>query len=191
MTSLPNLEHYAELAAPELALAPDAAVESVEFEVVVGHRQVAGVALLVVVLLAVFSGVSYLIGKSMAPAAAVVQAPVAPAPVAPTNVQQIPAPTPAFPVQSPKEQTATPIFSEAIIGKVYLQVGIIEKGSAATWAEGLRTHGLDAFVAPGPNDGLGLWRVLIGPLPDSKTFQRAKSTLDALGIPNFGRTYQP
>jgi cell division septation protein DedD len=201
MTSLPNLEHYAELASPELALAPDLAVESVEFEVVVGHRQVAGVALLVLALLAVFSGVSYLIGRSMAPAAAVaatrasvVQAPVAPAPVAPTNVQQTPAPAPALAAESPQEQSRTftaPVFSEAIAGKVYLQVGIIEKGSAATWAEGLRTHGLDAFVAPGPSDGLGLWRVLIGPLPDSKTFQRAKSTLDALGVPNFGRTYQP
>jgi cell division septation protein DedD len=133
----------------------------------------------------------------MAPAAtpaSVVQAPLAPAHVVPANVQQTPAPTPALPVQSPKEQPrtfTTPILSEAIVGKVYLQVGIIEKGSAATWAEGLRTHGLDAFVAPGPNDGLGLWRVLIGPLPDSKTFQGAKSTLDALGVPNFGRTYQP
>jgi cell division septation protein DedD len=70
-------------------------------------------------------------------------------------------------------------------------VGVIEKGLAAVWAEGLRTHGLEAFAAPGPSDGLNLWRVLIGPLPDPQAYQRAKDVLDTLGLTNFGRRYPP
>jgi cell division septation protein DedD len=212
MTSLLNLEHYTEPSAPvagkahELAPAPAAAPavekdvekESVDYEIVVGRRQVAGAALVAIVLLAVFSGFSYLIGKSMGPEPVLA---AAPAPAAPAPVLQIPV-TPALPAPAPApiaaalianvapRSSTAPIFADAIPGKVYLQAGIIDKGLAAIWVEGLRTHGLDAFVAAGPSDGLGLWRVLVGPLPDSQAFQRAKDTLDRLGVNTFGRRYQ-
>ena len=77
------------------------------------------------------------------------------------------------------------MFQEAENGKLYLQVGAIEKGLAGIWAEGLRTHGLNAFVATGPSEKV--WRVLIGPLADEAAYRQAKGALADLGILNFGR----
>jgi hypothetical protein len=196
MTSLLNLEPYAKPPEPmpepviDVAPAPESAGEFAEYEIVVGRRQIAGAALVAIVLLAVFSGVSYLIGKSMTPVPVVVfanQAPVAPAPA---PIVPIPVTEPAPP--APVLRTITsPLFKEATPGQVYLQVGVIDRGLAGIWAEGLRNHGLDAFVAPGPKDGLGLSRVLIGSLPNPQAFERAKDTLDRLGVITFGRRYQP
>jgi cell division septation protein DedD len=208
MTSFLKLERYAEPLAPEVAkppvpevakpLAAEAAkplgitVESGEYEIVLGRGQIASTSLVVVVLIAVFSGVSYLIGKSMAITAV---AAAAPATTSRNPATTAPLPPVALPAlqqeQSPKEQISTaPLFAEAVSGKVYIQVGVIDKGPAGIWAEGLRTHGLDAFVAPGPSDGLGLWRVMIGPLPDSQAYQQVKDILAKLGLTNFGRRYQ-
>jgi hypothetical protein len=195
MTSFLNLDRTIEppapqAPAPEVAKAPAAPEESSDYEIVVGRRQVAGIALVAIVLLAVFSGVSYLIGKSMAnPAVTATSAPVVPAPAVQVPAPQAPAPAPALPQQL--SSSTGPVLAEAVPGKVYLQVGVIEKGLAGIWAEGLRTHGLEAFAAPGPNDGLGLWRVLIGPIPDPQAYQRAKDALTALGLNNFGRRYPP
>jgi cell division septation protein DedD len=80
------------------------------------------------------------------------------------------------------------LYGEQVQGKVYLQVGAVEKGLAGIWAEGLRTHGLNAFVAPGPSDKM--WRVVIGPLPNPEAYQHAKEMLDQLGINTFGRKQQ-
>jgi len=190
MTSLLNLDRYTPPAEPTAALAPEPApattAESAEFEIVLGHRQIASTSLVAIVLLAVFSCFSYLIGKSMAPkAAAAVQAPPAvqsPAPAAPV-IEPIAVP---FDPEQAKTIT-TPLVGQAESGKVYLQVGAIEKGLGVIWAEGLRTNGLDAFISPGPDDKE--WRVLIGPLPDPQAYQRAKDTLDKLGINTFGRRY--
>ena len=66
-------------------------------------------------------------------------------------------------------------------------MGAIDKELAGIWAEGLRTHGLDAFVATGLT--ANEWRVVVGPLPDPQSYQRAKDTLDKLGITAFGRRY--
>ena len=162
-----------------------------------GRGHIASTALVVTVLLAVFSGVSYLIGKSMASKAVVAAtaASVVPAPVVPVPAPQTPTPAPALAQEQPgsaqPRTTTAPVFADAVPGKVYLQVGVIEKGLAAIWAEGLRSHGLESFAAPGPSDGLGLWRVLIGPLPDPQAYQRAKDTLGTLGLTNFGRRYPP
>jgi hypothetical protein len=48
--------------------------------------------------------------------------------------------------------------------------------SGSAFAEGLRTHGLAAFVAAGPNDRI--FRVVIGPLPDDTAYQRTQSIVD-------------
>ena len=74
------------------------------------------------------------------------------------------------------------------MGKVYIQIGAVERGMATLLAEGLRTHGFDSFVAPGPNDKV--FRVLIGPLPNPATFQQAMATVNALELANFARKYQ-
>jgi hypothetical protein len=210
MTSLLNLDPYSappepaesQPQAPERETIEVAAVsetaddstseESPEFEIVLGRRQVASTSLVAIVLVSVFSGVSYLIGKSMgpketgAPAAMATsveasQAPAMPAAVPAVIKEQLP--------RMQSEPINAPLFAEAIPGQVYLQVGVIEKGPAGIWAEGLRTHGLEAFVAPGPGDGLMLWRVMIGPLPDPQSYQRAKDALNTLGLTNFGRRY--
>jgi cell division septation protein DedD len=215
MASLLNLERFAQSGAavppapgpafpssPELAQAP-AIIEEYDYEIVLDRGQFAGIGLMAIVLVAVFSGVSYLIGRSMsstAAAAAASHASAAPAPVVPSPVVpaapvvEVPAAKPASPTpQAVAEPTsdapAAPLFADAVAGKVYLQVGAIEKGLAGIWAEGLRAHGLDAFVAPGPGDKQ--WRVLVGPMPDPQTFQRTKDTLDKLGVSTFGRKYQP
>jgi hypothetical protein len=170
------------------------AAESAEFEIVMGRRQIASVSLVMVVLLAVFSGVSYLIGKSAEPKAA------APAPAPAAQVSQIPVvqaveppaqPQPRTPVQTPAAQadvSGAPLFAEPVQGAVYIQVGAVEKGVAQIWAEGLRTHGLEAFVAAGPSDRI--FRVLVGPLPSPDAYQHVKDALDRIGLATFGRKYQ-
>lgn len=167
--------------------------ETGEFEIVLGRRQIASTSLVVIVLVAILSAFSYLIGKSMTPnpvaAAPMVQATAAPAPVvqapAPQSAPAVPQSTAAL----ANSITTAPLYSEEITGKVYIQVGAVPKGLAAIWAEGLRAHGLDAFVAPGPNDVS--WRVVIGPLPDPQSYERTKNTLDAMGVATFGRRHEP
>jgi cell division septation protein DedD len=158
------------------------AAESEEFEIVMGRRQVAGVGLVAVVLLVVFSGVSYLIGKSAEPKA------VAPAPI--VQVQQVPVVQPVEPPAraADVETPGAPLFADPIPGAVYIQVGAVEKGVAQIWAEGLRTHGLKAFVAPGLSDRI--FRVLVGPLPSPDAYQEVKDTLSRIGLETFGRKYQ-
>jgi cell division septation protein DedD len=161
---------------------PPADAESAEFEIVVGRRQIASISLVVVVLVAVVSGISYLIGKTTVPKAAepatAVINPTAPA---------VPIPEPPPPVVE-AQTTDTPLFDLPSAGQVYIQVGAVEKGLAAIWSEGLRTHGLKAFAAPGPNDKI--YRVLIGPLPTPAAYQHAKDVLDRIGLAMFGRKYE-
>ena len=65
---------------------------------------------------------------------------------------------------------ATPIGNRALaepeVGKVYLQIGAVNRGMAMILAEELRSQGFDSFVAPGPNGKI--CRVRIGPLPVPK-----------------------
>ena len=74
------------------------------------------------------------------------------------------------------------------MGEIYIQIGAVERGMAMLLTEGLRSHGFDSFVAPGPNDKL--FRVLIGPLPDSAAFRQAMVTVNAMDLASFARKYQ-
>ncbi len=215
-TSLLNLDPVVEQAASPLGRAPVNAAASaapapapaptppetyqdraVDFEIVFGRRQVASTGLVLMVVLACVSGVSYLIGKSTAAKASATvgvlnSATVPPAPVTtpahaqPAQVKTAPA-LPALDKTTEFSKIQGPLFAEAVVGQVYIQVGAIDKGLAGVWAEGLRTHGLPGFVAPGPSDKI--WRVLVGPLPEPKSYEQAKSILDQLGIATFGRKY--
>jgi|HubBroStandDraft_2_1064218.scaffolds.fasta_scaffold556461_1 cell division septation protein DedD len=179
---------------PSTPASPEASAdqESAEFEIVVGRPQIASISLVVVVLLAVVSGISYLIGKTVVPkaaepvAAAVVNPPSAPVP------EPAPAVAPAPPAPEAKvpdaQTTDAPLFDLPTAGQVYIQVGAVEKGIAAIWSEGLRTHGLKAFAAPGPSEKI--FRVLIGPLPTPASYQHAKDVLDKIGLAMFGRRYE-
>ncbi len=169
---------------------PEISAENGEFEIVMGRRQMASVSLVVVVLLAVCSGVSYLIGRSLAhkdgeagptPVAQVVDPPAAPQPQPqPSQPDKIPA--------AEAQASGNPLFADPVPGAVYIQVGAVEKGVAQIWAEGLRTHGLKAFVAPGLSDRI--FRVLVGPLPSPDAYQYTKDALDRIGLATFGRKYQ-
>jgi cell division septation protein DedD len=166
---------------------PQGTEEQGEFELVMGRGQVASTMLLVLVLLVVFSAGAYVVGKSASPGSSsrsAVQAAAAP---------QIPPAQPeATPVAKPEAllsaDLSAPVYGEQEQGKVYLQVGAVERGLAGIWAEGLRTHGLQAFVAPGPSEKM--WRVVIGPLPNPDAYHQAKALLDQLGIDTFGRKQQ-
>jgi hypothetical protein len=161
------------------------AEEQGEFEIVMGRGQLASTLLLLLVLMVVFSGGAYVIGKSLG--AKSVPAPV----VVPTQTAPVAEPAPVAKASAaaalPVDGTA-PVYGEQQQGKVYLQVGAVDRGLAGIWAEGLRTHGLEAFVAPGPSEKV--WRVVIGPLPNPEAFQHARDTLDQLGINTFGRKAQ-
>ncbi len=158
-----------------------------EYEIVLGRSQVASWLFVGVIAVAVCGSLAYLAGETVASKRTVPAAAVAPGPVA--------APVPAaLPEASllPKAETSAkptrPLVGEPEVGKVYLQVGAVEHGMAVILAEGMRIHGFDAFVAPGPNEKLS--RVLIGPLPDPDAFRQAMLQVDALDLATFARKYQ-
>jgi hypothetical protein len=82
-----------------------------------------------------------------------------------------------------------PLFADPVPGAIYIQTGAVEKGVATVLAEGLRTHGLDGFVAPGPTGTI--FRVLIGPFHNEQGYKQARETVDSIGLQNFARRYQP
>lgn len=175
--------------APQAAQSAPSEDGAFEFELVFGSRQIASTGLILLVALAVFCGVSYVIGRAAgskavaASAAAEASVPVKPPPSKPVAPD---APVAASPVPAAVGDSG-PLFADAVAGQVYMQVGAVDRGVAGIWAEGLRAHGLKAFVSPGPSDKI--WRVLVGPLPDPQSYQRAKDVMDGLGIQTFGKRY--
>ena len=179
----------------DIASDSEAGEPSAEYEIVLGRRQIASLLFVAIVLAVVFSAVSYLAGRGAAPkpvqlppAPPVVAAPVpAPAPVIEATTTVLP-PEPVIPATKNDAKMEAPIFADPTAGAVYLQMGAVEKGMAVIFAEGLRKHGFDAFVAPGPSEKI--FRVLIGPLPDPDSFLRAKAAVDAIDLGTFARRYQ-
>jgi cell division septation protein DedD len=172
------------LVTPEPASSLDEAVPEVEeFELVLGRRQVASVTFVILVLLAVFSGVSFVAGKA---------APVRKVETPTAVAAPVPEPTPIIPILeatvAPSASVETTLFSNPVPKAIYIQMGAVEKGIAVIFAEGLRKHGLNAFVAPGPNDKI--YRVLVGPFPSAEAFQSAKAALDQIGLNTFARRYE-
>lgn len=152
------------------AAAPE---EPAEFEIVLGRRQLASVLFLTTVVVAVFSSLAYVAGKSVGPAPKTVIQRVVETVTAPA------APAPAKP--------EAPLFADPKDGTLYLQMGAVEKGFAVIFAEGLRKEGFDAFVAPGPNDHI--FRVLIGPLADQAAYEKTRKATVELGLNTFGRKF--
>jgi cell division septation protein DedD len=162
------------------------AEESADYEIVLGRRQQASVLFVATVAVVTFSALSYLAGKAaspkqVAPVAAVAIAPVA----APAAARALPI------VVQPKPMRASapepPLFADPAPNAIYLQMGAVERGIAAIFAQGLRKEGLPSFVAPGPD--AKIFRVLIGPLPDAETYRRVKDRVDAIGLTTFAKKY--
>jgi len=146
-----------------------------EFEFVLGRRQIASLLFVATVVLMICVAISYLAGKSMSPK---VSAPL---------VVREPEPAPIVLNQEAAPVVEAPLFAEPKSGSVYIQMGAVEKGVSVIFAEGLRSHGLTAFVAPGPNEKI--FRVLIGPLPDPAAYTKAKDVVDKIGLATFARRF--
>lgn len=160
-----------------------------EFELVVGRRQVAGILFLVLVVVAVCSGGSYLAGKAIAarvePAAQEINIEQPPATASPVPLLEATIVAPSAAVKSAAE---SPLFATPNPQAIYIQVGAVEKGVAVILAEGLRKHALDSFVAPGPS--AKSFRVLIGPFADAEGYQKARNIVAEIGLDSFARRYQ-
>jgi cell division septation protein DedD len=188
MQTILDQKSVAAIPAPESAPIAEP-TEPADFELVLGRLQLASVFFLAIVVIAVFSAISYLAGKSIAPPPKVIER---------VRIEQVPAPQaapqpPAKPVAqiAPAAQTGrpeAPIFADPQNGSLYIQMGAVEKGIALILVEGLRKQGFQAFAAPGPSEKI--FRVLIGPLADSNAYQQAKKAVDDLGLTAFARRYQ-
>jgi cell division septation protein DedD len=159
-----------------------------EFELVVGRRQVAGILFLVLVVVAVCSGGSYLAGKAISarvePAEQEIKIEQPPPTVSQAPLLEATIVAPPVAAKSPE----SPLFANPKPQAIYIQVGAVEKGIAMILAEGLRKHGLDSFVAPGPSTKS--FRVLIGPFADAEGYQKARNIVAEIGLDSFARRYQ-
>jgi hypothetical protein len=151
--------------------------EAVDFEIVLGRRQLASVLFVATVVLVVFSALGYLAGKAIGPA---------PKTVIERVVETVPAPA-STPVGAAAEKPEAPLFAEPKEKMLYLQMGAVEKGIAVVFAEGLRKKGFDAFVAPGPNDHI--FRVLIGPMANEEAYQKTRKAAEDLELNTFARRF--
>jgi cell division septation protein DedD len=166
---------------------PEADAYAEDFELILGRRQVAGVTFLILVILAVFSGGSYVAGKAATPPK--IAKPEKPKPAVP-EAPAVPVveATVAPPKAPPETPSESPLFAKPVSKAIYIQMGAVEKGIAVIFAEGLRKRGFDSFVAPGPNEKV--FRVLIGPFRDADAYQAAKASLDDIGLSTFARRYE-
>jgi cell division septation protein DedD len=181
MVSVLDLQHRAEPAegpAPVAATEPAAAPQ--EFEFVLGRRQVASLLFVFSIILMICVAAAYMAGKAMSPRTV-----AAAAPFPATVVVREPDPPPIVLNQEPVPEA--PVFADPKAGSVYIQMGAVEKGVAVIFAEGLRKHGLPAFVGPGPSEKI--FRVLIGPLADPPAYVKAKDVVDQIGLATFARRF--
>ncbi|MDP9115041.1 MAG: hypothetical protein M3O20_15345 [Acidobacteriota bacterium] len=184
MTSILNLQPHPlpEAVEEEPGLEPAA-----EYELVLGRAQVASWLFVGVIAVAVCGALAYLAGETGARAMARRVAAAAPVAAALPQASLLAKAEPLA-KDEPLAKPIRPLVGDPEIGKVYLQVGALERGMAVILAEGMRVHGLEAFVAPGPNDKI--FRVLVGPLPDPDAFRDAMLKVDTLDLATFARKYQ-
>ena len=170
----------------------DTATESPsEYEIVLGRAQIASWLFVGIIAAAVCTSLAYLAGETIAANKAPAISRIADAPVqasrpsatAPQTSIRVPPNTDLASIM----KSVPPIVAEPEVGKLYLQIGAVNRGMAMILAEGLRSHGFASFVAPGPNGRI--WRVLIGPLPDRQAYRQAMAAVNALNLANFVRTY--
>jgi cell division septation protein DedD len=199
MTSILNLESAAP---PQVQPVQDAPREQStgtgEYEIVVGRAQIASWLFVGLVVVAICSSLAYLAGQTITAQKTARVAAVTPLVSAAPPASVTPAVLPQASILVPPKtdltslvKTAKPapgLFAEPEIGKVYLQIGAVERGMAMLLTEGLRSHGFDSFVAPGPNERI--FRVLIGPLPDPEAFRQGLAAVSALDLATFARKYQ-
>ena len=189
-------------------------LENSEFELVLGNKQLLSVFFIVVMLLAVFFTMGYMLGRNSAPLNTSQRA-------ADTQIverQNAPSAVPASPAATPGKRDSAPVEIEGakdtkpsavaskvqqappkpieipavtdtqpLAGQIYLQVLAVAKPEADVLAEVLVKKGFHAFVAPGPNDKV--FRVLAGPAKDAPDAAKLKADLEAAGFKPFIKKY--
>jgi len=196
--ALPEVESRGAIEQEAAPPSDSATAATGEYEIVLGRAQIASWLFVGVVALAICCSLAYLAAEKItAKKALAISRPAPPAPVAsPPVVTPVELPQASI-IVAPKadlaslvknQKPAPSLFGEPELGKVYIQIGAVERGMAILLTEGLRSHGFDSFVAPGPNDKI--FRVLIGPLPDPAAFRQAMVTVNAMDLANFARKYE-
>ncbi len=175
--SLPGAPN-ASLSETEPFAAPVETAEPSEFEFVLGRRQIASVSLVVLTVLAAFTGIAYMVGKSSAPASEKPASVAAPVP----TVQ------PVVTVKSATPLPEAPLFGIPEKDHLYLQLGSVERGFAVLMVHGARKVGFPAFAASGTNPNV--FRVLVGPFQNQAEYQAAKGLFVSMGLDTFSRKYE-
>jgi len=176
-----------------------------ESRLVLGNKQMAATAFVVLTLITVIATLSYVVGRSTgdrAPASAgsAVQAVAAPAPVAQPAPQQVPQQVPEqVIIVDPKPAAAAPAAAAPVVtapwnpelppaaGTVFFQVASVDKGMADVSVQYLQEKGFAARRAPGAS--AGLYRVLVGPLEAGQPMLEAEAKLKGLGFTPFPKKY--
>jgi cell division septation protein DedD len=169
--------------------------EDGEFELLLGNRQLMSVFFIVVILLGVFFAMGYIVGRNSSPVTAgeVASRPpetksvtaavpsstpetAAPAAAAPTETasqqtetatQQGPATPPVAAAAPAKPSSGAAASSQPESGKTYLQISAVDHDKAEIYVELLRKKNFSAIAAEIPEKP-GVFRVLVGPVPDAK-----------------------
>ncbi len=170
--------------------------EDGEFELLLGNRQLMSVFFIVVILLGVFFAMGYIVGRNSSPVTAgeVASSPpesksvtaaapsstsetAAPAAgAAPTETasqptetasQQGPGPEPVAAAAPAKASSRAADSSQPESGKTYLQISAVDHDKAEIYVELLRKKNFSAIAAEIPEKP-GVFRVLVGPVPDAK-----------------------
>lgn len=194
-------------AIPQQAAPAAAATPGVEeSRLVLGNKQMAATAFVVLMLITVIATLSYVVGRSTgdrtpAPAANPVQAvAAAPATVATQVPEQVPQqapeqviivePKPAALTTAPAAPAVTAPWNPDLppaAGTVFFQVASVDKGMADVSVQYLQEKGFAARRAPGASSGL--YRVLVGPLEAGQTMLEAEAKLKGLGFTPFPKKY--
>jgi cell division septation protein DedD len=171
------------------------------FEVLLGDTQLLSLFVIVVVLLAVFFTMGYVLGRhsgaastdaiaskepavQMSPRAAPSESPVpasnpASAPAESAAEPAVPAPAPEARIKPPAREPAPPAAPLApTAGQTFLQVAASK--DAAVVANVLKKKGFPTVLAPSPI--AGVFRVLVGPLADKSTVASTRARLEKAGF---------
>jgi cell division septation protein DedD len=182
-------------------------MESNEFELVLGNKQLLSVFFIVIMLLTVFFTMGYTLGRNSAPvdAAKRIEQPyerqnatsAMPSSastkrevvVEPSREEPKPVEAASKAEQAPQKPIEIPAVTvtQPAAGQTYLQVLAVAKAEADVLAEVLAKKGFRALVAPGPNDKV--YRVLVGPAKDANDAGKLKTDLEAAGFKPFIKKY--
>ena len=177
-----------------------------EFELVLGNRQLLSVFFIVVLLVAVFFTMGYVVGRNSTPGYAEAKKPErtivvdgarpsATAPVEqanpevtrpqePVKAEPAPPPPPKKELEKKSEPSGSaPTPEEPVPGQTYVQVVAVQRAEAEIFLDVLGKKGFHAIYAPVPEKP-EMFRVLVGPLKDASAIGQARTDLEQAGFKN-------